>query len=141
MAVWQNIAGTWKQGTVWQNVFGTWKQCNVWQNIAGTWRNLSTFFTPDGGDQVNEQNGYASVTLSCSTPATWTYTQTSGGTGTNVNLASGGTSTSITFSASATTKVGRQGRWSVTGSSNGVVRNFTVTCTAFATDGGNNPLV
>lgn len=130
MAVHQKVGGTWKVATVYQNVLGTWKQCNVWKNISGVWQNLSTFFTPDGGNASVSGAYLAQVTLTCSVAAVWTYT---GGAGGSANVASGGTSTSITFTATT----GPPGAappnnvaWAVTGTAGAIVRNFTVNANA-----------
>lgn len=91
-------------------------------------------FTPNGGTVADEEQGTASVTLTCNNPATWTYTQ-NGSQGT-ASLASGGSGTSITFNVSATGKVTVSTSFSVTGTSNGVSRNFTVNLTADGSVGG-----
>lgn len=130
MATWQNIAGTWKSGNWWVNVGGVWRQVNVWQNVLGTWKNLSTQFTPDGGNVFSEDIYNTSAQLTCNVPATWTYS-TQPGSGGSVNLASGDTATSIIFYCSAGggsigNRPTRSRTWNVTGVANGVTRNFVV---------------
>jgi hypothetical protein len=134
MATWQNIGGTWKSGTWFVRVAGVWRQAQVWQNVQGIWKQLSTVFTPDGGGVDNAGRYTTSQTLSCTTPATWTYTATD----CTANLPSGATANNIMFTCvaggSANNRTTRNGTATVTGTSNGVTRNFTVTLTA---DGDN----
>lgn len=131
MATWQNIAGVWKSGSWWQNVGGVWKRGNVWQNVAGVWKNLSVMFSPVDGGYVSADGQYsAGLSLGCNVPAVWTYTTASGFGGT-VNTPSGSTSTSIVFSISASggsigNRQSREQTWNVTGTANGVSRDFTV---------------
>jgi len=89
-------------------------------------------FTPDGGSAAGSApSGTASVTLSCNFAATWTYSISSGtSTGTSVSIGSGGSATSITFNLAAPGTGTRTTVWTVTGVSNGVTRNFTVTLDA-----------
>lgn len=126
--VFVNVAGTWKPAKVWQNVAGVWKQITLYEKVGTTWKNISVIFTPDGGT-VEAYNQYSvSATITCSQPAVWTYT--GGGTSTNVSIPSGRTASVIVFSANAYGTVGNKvtatGNWTVSGTSNGITRNFTV---------------
>jgi uncharacterized membrane protein len=77
--------------------------------------------------------GTATATLTCTTPAVWTYSITSGGTVASVNVASGASASSITFTQSHTgtipNRVGYSTTWSVSGSAGGIIRNYTVSLT------------
>lgn len=90
-------------------------------------------FSPDGGNVAGSAVGSATATVTCNLPAVWTYT--GGGTGGSVDVASGGTATSITFTVVAPGAPDVTRTWSLTGVSNGVTRNFSVSVTAF----GSNP--
>jgi len=91
-------------------------------------------FTPDGGNVSTAATGSASAIVTCNQPAVWTYT--GGGSGGTVSIASGATSTSITFTVVATGIPDVTRTWSLTGVSNGVTRNFSVSVTAYGTDPG-----
>jgi hypothetical protein len=90
----------------------------------------SAVFTPDGGEIAGEGVNSSQVSVACDQNAIWNYTRTSGGPGTSVTVPSGGTSRFIGFtlqaggSGNATTP--RNATWTLTGTSAGVTRNFTV---------------
>lgn len=93
-------------------------------------------FTPNGGTSAGapvalEDFGTlsASKTISCTQSATWTWTRTSGTSG-SVNVVSGGTGTSITFSLSTTGFTYRQTVWTLTATAGGITRYYTITLTA-----------
>lgn len=87
-------------------------------------------FTPDGGDVYGEGVNRGEVSISCNQDATWVYTPISGGSGTSVTVPSGGTTRFIGFSVDAIGSGNatrpRSASWSLTGTSGGVSRNFTV---------------
>lgn len=127
------------------NQTGTLSRRNIFRNAAGdtvTYSGNATVnppppppvsFSPDGGTINETALGQLSYQLTCSEPATWTYTAS--GSGGNVNQASGARSTSIIFSETAggsgTGKFTRSSQWDVRGQSDsGLVRTFRITLTA-----------
>lgn len=97
---------------------------------------VKTAFTPTGGTSAGSPQSLsdfgtyaASETISCTTPAVWTWTRT-GDTNGNATVSSGGTSTSITFNLSTTGFTYRQCEFTVSGTSNGITRYYVVTLTA-----------
>lgn len=92
-------------------------------------------FTPDGGNVSVTDFTSVSATLSCTAPATWTYTRTSGADGySGANLPSGSSATSIIFGCNTTSsggkEIARSASWTVSGTAGGVTRNFTVSLSA-----------
>jgi hypothetical protein len=97
---------------------------------------VKTAFSPAGGTSAGSPQALsdfgtydASVTITCTTPATWTWTR-SGDTNATATVSSGGSSTSITFNLSTTGFTYRQSTFTVSGTSNGITRYYTVTLTA-----------
>jgi predicted HNH restriction endonuclease len=91
-------------------------------------------FSPDGGTsagspvtlsqfRVYPQN--ASVTISCTQSATWTWTR-SGDTA-SASVASGGSATSITFTLSSAQFQQKLSTFTVSGTAGGITRHYTVT--------------
>ena len=94
---------------------------------AATW-------TPDGGPSSGRRvilsdeagGGTASVAISCSQTAVWTWTR-SGSTAGTATVASGGSATSITFNLPNPTTTVRFCSFSVTSTAGGVSKYYTVT--------------
>lgn len=97
---------------------------------------VKTAFTPAGGTSAGSPQALsdfgtynASETISCTTPAVWTWTRT-GSTNATASVSSGGTATSITFNLNTTGFNYRQSEFTVSATSNGITRYWTVTLTA-----------
>lgn len=91
-------------------------------------------FSPDGGTSAgspvaadNVGATSASRTLSCTSPAVWTFTR-DGDTSGTASIASGNTSTSITFNLS-TSFSNKTTTWTVSATAGGITRYWTVTLT------------
>lgn len=87
-------------------------------------------FTPAGGTSSGSPAGlfdsgslFASITITCSESAVWTYT--GGGAGSSVNVISGNSATSITFNLE-TSLYPRTASWTVSATASGVTRYWTV---------------
>lgn len=96
---------------------------------------VKTAYTPDGGTSAGSPVTLsatgtlsASKTISCTTSAVWTWTA-SGDSNYAVTPASGGSSTDITFQLSTTGFTYRQTTFTVSATSNGITRYWTVTLT------------
>jgi hypothetical protein len=107
----------------------------VWNGSSWVSFFNSLTFTPEGGASagaavfVNSDVAYeeAEVIISCSQNATWNYTRTLMGSGTEfVSLASGGTGTSIIFRLNG--EFGQLARrtWSLNATSGGITQYWTV---------------
>jgi hypothetical protein len=92
-------------------------------------------FSPDGGSSAGSPTflsdfavypGGASVTISCTQSATWTWTR-SGSTQASADTASGNSSASITFFLNSQQFGGRSATFTVSGTAGGVTRYWTVT--------------
>jgi hypothetical protein len=89
-------------------------------------------FSPDGGTSSGSRvtlsdyraAGTASVTITCSQTATWTYTRVSGTAG-SANVASGGTGTTITFSMAKGVNY-RYSEWTLDVTASGVTRYYRI---------------
>lgn len=69
----------------------------------------------------------ASVTITCTQSATWSFT--GGSSGSSVSVANNASSTGITFSQSGVSTQDSTSSWSVTGTSGGVTATYTVILT------------
>lgn len=76
---------------------------------------------------------YAQVTISCSVPAVWSWTQSGAGAS---SVGNGGTASSITFSVNSSNGGGgtQSGTFTVQGTASGVTRYYTVYVEAQTTD-------
>ena len=91
-------------------------------------------WTPDGGPSSGSRvtlsdeagGGSASVAISCSQTAVWTWTR-SGSTAGTATVSSGGSATSITFSLPNPTTTPRFCTFTVTSTAGGVSKYYTVT--------------
>lgn len=97
---------------------------------------VKTAFTPAGGASSGSPQALsdlgtlsASITISCTTTATWTWSR-SGDTDGSATISSGGSATSITFNLNTTGFTYKQSTFTVTATSNGITRYYTVTLTA-----------
>jgi hypothetical protein len=140
-----NDGGTWKSASPYVKDGATWKPVlEVWVKDGTVWKQAyaSLTFTPDAGTYSASGFETASYTISCSQAATWTWTK-SGDSHCSASLASGGSATSITFTCNAyqQTPAGQQPSpddpwvqnsctFTVTGTANGVTKNYTINLTA-----------
>ena len=93
-------------------------------------------FTPAGSTSSGSRtvvSGYAyastaSVTITCTQSATWTYSRTSGTVG-SANVTSGNSATSITFSMAAGSAVFRYSAWTLDATSGSNTRYFEIQLT------------
>lgn len=127
--------GTWKEAEVYVKHGGAWKRAELWVKQGGVWKlgAPALTFSPPPGTYTEEQPYSATIVVTCSETATWTYTKSGAGT---VSLASGATGTSITFSVEANydsgsgTYFGRAGTLTLTATVGGVGYNFTLNVSA-----------
>ena len=101
-------------------------------SLSSLYGKSNVAFTPAGGASSatavslsDQRPTGATITISCSQPATWTHSRT-GSTAGTASDASGGTASSITFTLNNTTTLQRMSNWTVSGSAGGVVHYWTV---------------
>ena len=109
-------------------------------NLYGKSNAPPVTFTPPGGTSPLDRwyaesvdVFYAEVTLSCSVPATWVWTQSGSG---NPTVSNGATASSITFPVTSSNGGGgtQSGTFTVQGTASGVTRYYTVYVEAQTTD-------
>lgn len=106
-------------------------------SMSDLWGKSFVTFTPAGGDSAGSPAGlfadgqtYASITISCSENAVWTYS--GGGPGASATPSSGSSSTSVVFQLSTTTAP-RTANWTVSATANGVTKYWTVDLEVYGT--------
>lgn len=130
------VSGVWKSAVPYLRVSGVWKTCTAHLKVSGVWKVVTALFSPPGGNYSNSTaNGTpATVILTCSVAATWTWTVRGGGSpGGSVSQASGYVGTSIQFSQAPGGISGnvRTNIWDVTGTVSGYPAEvFVVQCDA-----------
>jgi hypothetical protein len=92
-------------------------------------------WNPDANGSYGTSSSYpvnAGYTITSNYPATWDYTRTTGsGTWSTVNIPTGSSSNTITFTVQAPSTGGdRLATWSVTSTSFGKTRTYTITLSA-----------
>lgn len=95
-------------------------------------------FSPAGGTSAGSpvalsdyQQFAASVVISCSESATWTYSPTTGAFGSGADIASGGSGTTITFSMNDLGGGPQSETFTVSATASGTTRYWTVTVETF----------
>lgn len=132
--------GVWKEATVYVRDGGVWKQATLSVKDAGAWKSVApaVTFTPSGGATSGAPEGLssyesyptnASVVISCSQTATWTWSRSGSAAGT-ASVASGGSATSITFELPSDLFLNRTCTFTVSATAGGVTRYWTVVLTA-----------
>jgi len=101
-------------------------------SLSSLYGKSNVTFTPAGGPSSgaavslsDQRTTGATITISCSQPATWTHARTGSSAGA-ASVASGGTTSSITFTLNNNTTLQRMSNWTVSGSAGGVVQYWTV---------------
>lgn len=93
-------------------------------------------FTPNGGTSAGAPVSLsdfgtltASKTITCTQAATWTWSRSSGTSGT-ANVTSGSSATSITFTLNTTGFTFRESTFTLTATAGGITRYYVITLTA-----------
>lgn len=111
-------------------------------NLYGKSNAPPVTFTPPGGTSPLDRwyaesidLFYAEVTLSCSVPALWVWTQSGSGSG-YASIGNGATASSVTFAIGSSNGGGgtQSETFTVQGTANGVTRYYTVFVEAQTTD-------
>ena len=104
--------------------------------LSSLYGKSSLSFTPTGGPSQaaavtlsDQRTTGATISISCSAPATWIYTRTGSTSGT-ASIGSGGVASSITFTLNNATTLPKITQWSVSGTVGGVTQYWHVTLTA-----------
>jgi len=105
-------------------------------SVSKFYGTVKTAFSPAGGTSAGSPQALsdfgtlsASVTISCTTSAVWTWSRT-GDTNGSATVSSGGSATGITFNLNTTGFTYRQSEFTVSATSNGITRYWTITLTA-----------